>query len=114
MFSLAKAKEAWVGDLWSLERGGGCWNPTFFRSFNDLEMENVERSLCQTEERRVTKGVEDTLRWMKTKNGLFLVKPMYRALEQRTLISFHWKCTWKNRVQPNCVSLLGRLLGERF
>ena len=35
LFSLANVKEAWVEDLWGLESGGGCWNPTFSRSFNN-------------------------------------------------------------------------------
>ena len=45
LFSCAMEKEAWVGDLWSYEYGGGCWNPVFSRSFNDWEMEDVERFL---------------------------------------------------------------------
>ena len=45
-------------------------------------------------------GVQDTVRWMGTKNGLFAIKSMYRALQQRTHFSFPWKCIWKNYVQP--------------
>ena len=32
--AIACAKNAWVGDVWSMEMGGGCWNPTFFGPFN--------------------------------------------------------------------------------
>ena len=39
--------------------GGGCWNPTFFRPFNDWEMDDVESLLCRIGRRRVIEGVED-------------------------------------------------------
>ena len=100
LFSRAMAKEAWVGDLWSYEYGGGCWNPVFSRSFNDWEMEDVESFLGRIGEKRVTKGVEDTIRWVEAKNGMFSIKSMYNVLQQRSVISFPWKCIWKNCVQP--------------
>ena len=31
LFSRAMEKEAWMGDLWCYEYGGGCWNPIFSR-----------------------------------------------------------------------------------
>ena len=35
-----------------------------------------------------------------SKNGLFYVKSLYKALEQRTPSSFPWKCICKTCVQP--------------
>ena len=32
LFTCACAKEAWVGDAWSVEQGRVCWNPTFIWS----------------------------------------------------------------------------------
>ena len=52
-------------------------------------------------EKRVTKGVEDTGRWIGAKDGKFSVKSMYSVLQQRSVSSFPWKCIWKNCVQPN-------------
>ena len=51
---------------------GTCWNPTSIKSFNNWEMENVERLLLWLREGRVIEGVEDMVRWIATKNGLFL------------------------------------------
>ena len=57
LFTIACAKSAWVGEVWSAEMGGGCWNHTFFRPFNDWEMDDVESLLCWIGGRR--EGVED-------------------------------------------------------
>ena len=35
-----------------------------------------------------------------SKNSLFSVKSLYKALEQRTSSSFPWKCIWKTCVLP--------------
>ena len=51
-------------------------------------------------EKRVTEGVENTVRWMGAKDGMFSVKFMYSVLQQRFVGSFPWKCIWKNCVQP--------------
>ena len=45
-------------------------------------------------------GVEDRVRWTRSKNGLFSVKSLYKASEQRMPSSFPWKCIWKTCVQP--------------
>ena len=92
LFTLACAKDAWVGGLWSAELGGGCWNPTFVRSFNDWEMEDVESLLGLLGGRKVIEGVEDTVWWMGSKNGLFAGNSLYKALVHITLFSFPWKC----------------------
>ena len=41
-----------MGDVWSLEQGRGCWNYTFMRHFNDLEMRDVERLLSCLREKK--------------------------------------------------------------
>ena len=63
-------------------------------------MEDVESFLGRRGEKRVTGGVEITLRWTRAKNGMFSVTSMYNVLQQRSAISFPWKCIWKNCVQP--------------
>ena len=42
MFILTMQKDTMVADLWSCNREEGGWSPTFLRSFNDWEMEEVE------------------------------------------------------------------------
>ena len=44
--------------------------------------------------------MEDTVQWTGSKNGLFSVKSLYKALDHRTLFSFPWKCIWKSCVHP--------------
>ena len=59
LFTIACAKNAWVGDVWSAEMGRDCWNPTFVRPFNDWELDDVESLFCRIGGRRVIEGVED-------------------------------------------------------
>ena len=49
----------------------GYWNPTFTRSFNNWEMEDVGCLLGRLGERRVVEGVEDTVWWLGTKSVFF-------------------------------------------
>lgn len=42
LYSPARVKEAWVGELWCMDRGGGGWNPIFCHSFNKWELEELE------------------------------------------------------------------------
>ena len=45
LFRLTTQKNARVADLWDWDSGDGGWNPIFLRSFNDWEMEEVDRLL---------------------------------------------------------------------
>ena len=45
LFALAVSKDAWVADFWDSLGEEGGWNPCFSRSFNDWEVEAVERLL---------------------------------------------------------------------
>ncbi|RVW85400.1 hypothetical protein CK203_038963 [Vitis vinifera] len=47
----------------------GGWNPCFFRSFNDWEVEVVKSFLVQLHGKRVCGDVEDTVLWTKMKSG---------------------------------------------
>ena len=50
-YSYGKCKNDWELFLWEMQtryrlfQGKGCWNPTLIRSFNDWELELVERLL---------------------------------------------------------------------
>ncbi|KAL6314646.1 hypothetical protein AAG906_026990 [Vitis piasezkii] len=45
LYALADSKDAWVTDCWDSLGEEGGWNPYFCRSFNDWEVEAVERFL---------------------------------------------------------------------
>ncbi|RVW93056.1 hypothetical protein CK203_032813 [Vitis vinifera] len=55
-------------------KGGGSWNPCFNRPFNDWEMEEVERLFCCLEGKKVRVDVEDRVKWMESKDGVFSPK----------------------------------------
>lgn len=82
-----------------MEHGGGCWRLTFSRPFNDWKMDEIVMFLGQIAEKRVMDGLEDTVWWTRSKSGIFYVKAMYRALEQRSPHSFPRKSIWKNCVE---------------
>ena len=68
LFALVRAKDARVGDVWSMEQGRGSWNPTFIRLFNAWEMEEVESFLFRLRDKKVTEGLDDTIRWEGSRN----------------------------------------------
>ena len=113
LFSRAMAKEAWVGDSWSFKYGGGCWNPIFYRSLNEWEMEDVESFLGRIGERRVIEGVKDIVRWTGAKNGIFPLS-LCTVCYSKDLSSLFLGSVY-GRIVSNqrCLSLFGRLLRER-
>ena len=61
MFILAVQKDAMVANLWNYNREEGGWFPTFLRSFNDWEMEVVERFLSSIHGKKIKPWIEDKL-----------------------------------------------------
>ena len=59
----------------------GGWIPRFSRSFNDWEVEAVERLLSILQGKRLAVGLEDRVMWKVLKNGIFSVKPLYNSLD---------------------------------
>ena len=45
LFNIATNKEAKVAEIWDNREGDGCWSPTFLRSLNDWELEEMTRFL---------------------------------------------------------------------
>ena len=78
----------------------GTWTPTFNKSFNDWEMEEVGRLLCCLDGKMVRVDEEDRVRWMDSKDEVFSVKSLYRALQPVSLASFPLKIIWNSCVQP--------------
>ena len=100
-FALATSKEAWVNEIWTAEgERRGSWTPRFNRPFNDWEMEEVGRLLCCLDGKKVRVDEEDRVRWMDSKDGVFSVKSLYRALQPVSLTFFPSKIIWNSCVQP--------------
>ena len=81
LFALATSKEAWVNELWTAEgERGGSRTPHFNRPFNDWELKEMERLFCCLDGKKVSVDEEDRVRWIDSKDGVFSVKSLYRAL----------------------------------
>ena len=73
------------------ERG---WNLQFSRSFNDWEVEAVERFLLTVQGVRLVIDLEDRVLWKEAKDENFSVKSLYSALEPRRAVLFPWNIIW--------------------
>ena len=92
----------------------GGWIPRFSRSFNDWEVEAVERFLLTLQGNRLVFSLEDRAVWKETKNGNFFVKSLHSTLEPRCAVLFPWNIIWSPSV-PIKVSffLHGKLHGGK-
>ncbi|RVW96262.1 Dolichyl-diphosphooligosaccharide--protein glycosyltransferase subunit STT3A [Vitis vinifera] len=61
------------------EEGGG--SPCFSRSFNDWEVDFVERFLLCLHGKRVCRDEEDMVQWIETRSWKFTVKSLYNILK---------------------------------
>ena len=88
LYAIVELKDTWVKVYWSGPTDGEGWNPLFTRLFNDWEVAEVQRLLFQLGSEAVIEGREDSLSWTKSKDGLFSVKSLYKALQPRSLDHF--------------------------
>ncbi|RVW61357.1 hypothetical protein CK203_032008 [Vitis vinifera] len=101
LFSIATSKEAWVNEVWTAEGDRrGSWTPTFNRPFNDWELEEVGRLLRCLEGKMVRVDEEDRVRWVESKDGVFSVKSLYRAMQPVSSAWFPSKIIWMSYAQP--------------
>ena len=105
-----------MSDVWTVSASGereGSRSPCFSKSFNDWEMDEVERLLFCLGGKKVNLDEKDRVRWLESKDGNFSVKSLYKALESDSSVSFLWKIIWKSRVQPkNKLLCLGSIMGK--
>ena len=90
-------------ELWDYSGDEGVWNPSFSRSFNDWEVEGVERLLLTIRGRRLNPLLEDRMLWKETKDGIFSVKSLYSSLASRRDVQFPYSNIWSTCV-PTKVS----------
>ena len=72
LFALAVSQDAWVVDCWDFVGDVGGWIPCFSRSFNDWEVEAVERHLSTLKGKRLAAGLEDKCCGKHRRMGFFL------------------------------------------
>ena len=85
LFNLATHMDAKVVDVWDFLRVEGGWSPVFLRSFNDWEVEEVERFLCLLHRRKIRPFQKDQLLMKDFKNVGFSVRLMYNLLDHLPL-----------------------------
>ena len=81
------------------ERCLNCWIPCFSRPFNDWEINEMENLwLCLSGKRVIAD--EDRVRWVESKDDIFSVKSLYKALELDSTRCFPMKIIWNSSAQP--------------
>ena len=86
LYAFASYKEAWLVELRDSSGEEGVWSPRFCRSFNDWEVEEVERLLLTIRGRRLNPHLEDRVLWKETEDEIFSVKSLSSALVSRSVV----------------------------
>ena len=100
LFRLTAQKNAKAADLWNWEGGEGGWNPVFLRSFNDWEMEEVDRFLQTLCRKQINPLMEDKILFKGSRNDGFSVKIMYRVLDCSPQVEFPSRSIWNPVIPP--------------
>ena len=79
-----------LGTLRFRKGGGGCWNPSFCRPFNNWEVDLVEQFLLTIQGKRVSANLEDRVS----------VKSLYGALQPGNAVLFPRRIIWSPFVPP--------------
>ena len=103
MFLLAVQKDAMVANMWNWVREEGGCSPTFLRSFNDWEMEEVESFLSSSHRKKIRPGIEDKLLMKGSNHGNFSVRTLYSGLDSSPEFDFPFRSVW-NHVIPSKIS----------
>jgi len=96
IYNLNQQKEATVADV----RDNQGWNLSFRRMLNDWEIDSLTDFYNTLEQAINFQPNEDSLHWLKAKNGKFTVKSAYRHLDRPAamLLPWPWKMIWKVKV----------------
>ena len=94
LFRLSSHKNAIVADLWGRGGGGGgCWEVSFRRPFQDWELKEVSWFLEHISPSKVQEG-EDTLIWKNDGKGKYNVKSYCISLRTENNLLFPAKEVW--------------------
>ena len=100
LFRLTAQKNARVAEMWNPESGEGGWNPIFLRSFNDWEIEEVDKFLQVLGRKQIKPLMEDKIIFKGSKNDGFSVKNMYRVLDCSPQVAFPYRSIWNPVIPP--------------
>ena len=100
LFRLTAQKNAKAVDLWNRDSGEGGWNPIFLRSFNNWEMEEVDRFLQILCRKQINPLMEDKILFKGSRNEGFSVKIMYWVLDCPPQVEFPARSIWNPIIPP--------------
>ena len=115
LFNLVAHKNARVADVWDASKEEGRWSLVFLRSFNDWEVEEVERSLQYLHNNKIRPFQEDQMLVNDSKTNGFSVRLMDWMLDHSPPIAFPFRSIWNPFVSPQIEFFLpGKRLGARY
>ena len=100
LFNLALNKDARVADIWESGDGVGGWSPTFLRSLNDWEIEEMVRFLQILHDQNFRPTGEDMFLLKEVKAKSFSVKVMYKGYDISPAFDFPYQSIWNSVVPP--------------
>ena len=124
LYDIAGSKGAKVAEVWEISGGSGAWNPRFFRSLNDWEIEQVQNFIGLTNNKRIFPQKKDQLVWKgdillsllikkKKKKGQFTVKAYCNSQEGGSPLKAPVKFCGTRLCLLKWAFLLGKLSRER-
>ena len=87
-----------MADLWDSNREEGGWTPCFIRSFNDWELDEIFSLLNTIQGKKIIENQEDLMFFKETKNGIFSVKLLFKAMDRSENVVFPYKFIWNSWV----------------
>ena len=99
LFNLAGHKGTKVENVWDSSREEGCWSTVFVRTFNDWEVEEVERFLHFLHNKKINPFQEDQLLLKEIMNDGFSIRLIYCKLMHSLPTAFPSRFIW-NPIVP--------------
>ena len=87
-------------DIWDSGDGAGCWSPTFLRSLNDWEIEEMVRFLQILHVQNFRLVGEDMPLLKEVKAKSFSVKVMYKGYDISHAFDLPYRLIWNPVVPP--------------
>ena len=94
LYSIAFSKDAWVKDIWD----NSSWSPRFVRQLHNWELEKVDASFKRLYNHSINLDSENTMVWLRSKNGNFSVKSFYSSLVNGGMEPFPHDIVWNSWV----------------
>jgi exonuclease III len=115
LYSIARNKDAAVGDLLQFQNGGVTWLIDFIRHVQDWELESVNLLLELLYSSSAKGYGEDRMCWRGGCQAGFQVKTYYRDILPPSGFTLPWKSIWRTKAPPRVAffvwtAALGRIL----